>query len=1014
MTTFGAKLEHLLCSRAEIISRMHRPPPAEGNDLERLLNLPPGNNPATHAPPPNAPVWPDEQAAAFCAVAPPIETFMDVPDEIRRDQFYATCRRDDILVGAVSVVQDSGLVITILAYDQGPRRDFEGLKITGFCPLRQLPRYNTHGNALDAFQIGDKVRAFILDIHGGGRLILSMNSKMLNREIYGDLKLGIITDDDLPLYYKKLQNLDGKSYEAYLESTPQFRNPDGLQVLCARMGIPRSSACSLLFCINKIRLPKSEMACELRRTQLLNFSMKHVAQGVKYFKESRNTEALQCYNFAIEVEPTNPDAYVARGALYASIGTYTKAVEDLEKSLEIQPNHVNAKNYLGQTLVAYAGEIGRKEISKAEQLLNRALKLDPDNVEAKDALKELQTNGSLSSNKDAGLRTWSRSPSPRGSAHGSIRNAAGGTRRDPSPLSPVGSVTRPSERGGGGGYATHMERSRAALEQLVEKDRSRRAAASTKEGGGRQNHTLSDHSPPGFYSPNRSHDHRRRGGGDYSRDDSGRIIRCKDDDDMGDDSNRSDNYWKRSYDDDRHGPDNAKRSRVEAEPEYRSTRRVFTPPRNAREGEHGSLTVYDNENDLPMTSKCLQERVMQRVRVIERRHQMEDGGNPVGGADGAPANGPGVVGGGGSEKRRESSLTTDDAGPPPSDSPKGRGGDGDRSSLWRSGGNGPSGGGSSADRRSGGSFQRPEYRGSGAGGGYYGRNRPRGGAGGGSRWRGQYDDYRVRRNNWHNHRYDERRRDASGRAGSATNFERRRKRYGASGSVERSPRSSRSHSRSRSHVSKSRSRSYSRSPRSSSPSPSPIRPVNRGRVISRARIKTPPLAPLVTNFKRSESDENLAELDQFVAQLRAKRQLQQQFQQQQYMAQFQEMQGPTVNTPAVAPTAPSSQHLPSAGEYGQQHQSQASAQNNTSPLKITYRRSEVEQEENRGGGGGEHGAASQNDYNNGGGHDSPMQEDSPEPPQAQSPPPPIMENNEDYSVKGGEDDGNIPVENAAA
>lgn len=68
---------------------MHRPPPAEGNDLERLLNLPPNTNPSVQAPPPNVPVWPDEQAAAFCAVAPPIETFMDVPDEIRRDQFYA-------------------------------------------------------------------------------------------------------------------------------------------------------------------------------------------------------------------------------------------------------------------------------------------------------------------------------------------------------------------------------------------------------------------------------------------------------------------------------------------------------------------------------------------------------------------------------------------------------------------------------------------------------------------------------------------------------------------------------------------------------------------------------------------------------------------------------------------------------------------------------------------------------------------------------------------------------------
>ncbi|CAH8647048.1 unnamed protein product [Heterobilharzia americana] len=484
---------------------MHRPPPAEGNDLERLLNLPPGSNPAAQAPPPHAPVWPDEQAAAFCAVAPPIETFMDVPDEIRRDQFLPH--------------------VDAMMYWSGPRRDFEGLKVSGFCPLRQLPRYNAHGNALDAFQIGDKVRAFILDIHGGGRLILSMNSKMLNREMYGDLKLGIITDDDMPLYYKKLQNLDGKSYEAYLESTPQFRNPDGLQVLCARMGIPRSSACSLLFCINKIRLPKSEMACELRRTQLLNFSMKHVAQGVKYFKESRNTEALQCYNFAIEVEPTNPDAYVARVLFscslihvvilytqfyffiflsvqsYASIGTYTKAVEDLEKSLDIQPNHVNAKNYLGQTLVAYAGEIGRKEISKAEQLLNRALKLDPDNNEARDALKELQTNGSLSATKDTGLRSWSRTPSPRGSG----RNV--GNRREQTPLSP--GATRPTA-----GYATHMERSRAALEQLVEEDRSRRAA---KEAN-RQNHGP-EQSPPGFYSPSRSHDRRRGAGGDYSRDD---------------------------------------------------------------------------------------------------------------------------------------------------------------------------------------------------------------------------------------------------------------------------------------------------------------------------------------------------------------------------------------------------------------------------------------------------------------------------------------------------------------
>ena len=35
-----------------------------------------------------------------------------------------------MLIGSVSAIQDSGLIITLLAYDQGPRRDFDGLKLT--------------------------------------------------------------------------------------------------------------------------------------------------------------------------------------------------------------------------------------------------------------------------------------------------------------------------------------------------------------------------------------------------------------------------------------------------------------------------------------------------------------------------------------------------------------------------------------------------------------------------------------------------------------------------------------------------------------------------------------------------------------------------------------------------------------------------------------------------------------------------------------------------------------------
>lgn len=85
-TSFGAKFEHLLSSRAEIISRMHKPPPAEGNNLEELLGEEP--IPSLPVPKPNNPVWPDEDAAAFCALTPPLETFMVVPDDTRKDQFY--------------------------------------------------------------------------------------------------------------------------------------------------------------------------------------------------------------------------------------------------------------------------------------------------------------------------------------------------------------------------------------------------------------------------------------------------------------------------------------------------------------------------------------------------------------------------------------------------------------------------------------------------------------------------------------------------------------------------------------------------------------------------------------------------------------------------------------------------------------------------------------------------------------------------------------------------------------
>ncbi|VDN99199.1 unnamed protein product [Rodentolepis nana] len=864
--SFGTKFEYLLSSRAEIISRMHRPPPAEGNNLEELLGEEPV--PAIPVPKPNNPVWPDEDAAAFCALTPPLETFMVVPDETRKEQFYRTAQQDDMLIGSVTAIQDSGLVITILAYDQGPRRDFDGLRVTGFCPIRQLPKFATHGNPLDAFQIGDKVRAFILDVHHSGRLILSMNDKALNINLYGNIQLGIISDDDLPLHYRKLQNLDGKSFETCLLGNPQFKNPDGLRVLCARFDIPRSSACSLLFSNAKISLPKQEMACELRRVQLYNMSMRHVAQGVKYFKDNRNTEALQCYNFAIEVESTNADAYVARGALYASIGSYAKAIDDLEKSLSLQPNHANAKNYLGQTLLAYTIEITSTDPTRAEAMLQRALELDPTNLEAREALRQL-LNGAPSShhNYDAKLRSWSRSPqSRRGNASMEMAHRR---HDDRSPGSPSGSVKR------GGEPNSSIDRSRAVLEQLVNEDRSKRGQQQRK--GGESGDEFQSPPSRNRYCDDRHRDDNRhldKVGNDsmekgnlakivITRDRSGRVIRCEDenrwreDSDRGGDRDRSERdipqsrgrgrggsgggdreyrrfngNRERDWRDDRRRYDNEREFRDERDSrrrddlrnqeerpsspsqdrqddrnlpqsEFQYDRRVYTPPKDAVEVENGVLTKYVNKSDLPLTSKTLQDRVQQRLKDIERRHRSESGGD--------------------------------------GDGWRGRGGfRGDRGGRGRPGG--PRGGRGS---------WRGSWRGDDNGGDWRGSRR------GG--WQGNRD------------RYGGDRRSAGGGGDGGPDEPRRRRRYDRSGSNTRSrskspvAKRSRRTRDSRSPPSRSRSGSYSRSP-SRSPSPYP-----RKR-ISHARIKTPPLAPL-TNKRHSDSEDHMAEVEQFVAQLQAKRQM---------------------------------------------------------------------------------------------------------------------------------------------
>lgn len=120
-----------------------------------------------------------------------------------------------------------------------------------------------------------------------------------------------------------------------------------------------------------------------------------VVEGIEHFKEGRHSEAFQCLNKALNIDPRNVEGLVARGALYANNGSFKKAVEDFETALKINSNHANARKYMGETLVAlgrsYEEENKFEEAKKAYQ---DCLAIIPHHEEAQSSLNFLWSRGS--------------------------------------------------------------------------------------------------------------------------------------------------------------------------------------------------------------------------------------------------------------------------------------------------------------------------------------------------------------------------------------------------------------------------------------------------------------------------------------------------------------------------------------------------------------------------------------------------------------------------------------------
>ncbi|EDV43010.2 uncharacterized protein Dana_GF18266, isoform B [Drosophila ananassae] len=241
-----------------------------------------------------------------------------------------------------------------------------------------------------AFTVNEIVRCEICNISAETERVTLNMLGMYNKS--PDLKLGLCSPEDLPKYYKKIHNLEHPSpvhYEDQLTAALEFQNPN-YDALFQMNGLQPNENLTLMSHL-KAGFPDAEYATELRQKQASQWAFRSVADGIEHFKNGQQVEAFQCLNKALNIDPRNVEGLVARGALYANRGSFLKGLQDFEKALNLNKYHVNARKYMGETLVALGRSYEEENrIPEAVKAYSDCLNLLPQHEEARQSLDVLQ------------------------------------------------------------------------------------------------------------------------------------------------------------------------------------------------------------------------------------------------------------------------------------------------------------------------------------------------------------------------------------------------------------------------------------------------------------------------------------------------------------------------------------------------------------------------------------------------------------------------------------------------
>ena len=100
-------------------------------------------------------------------------------------------------------------------------------------------------------------------------------------------------------------------------------------------------------------------------------------EGNILYKKGKYKEALEYFDKALEIDPTNVNVLISKGTVFLNQNKYTNSLECFDKALEIDPYYVYALNNKGNVLY----NLGKYQ--EAIEWYDKALKVDPTLIVAK-------------------------------------------------------------------------------------------------------------------------------------------------------------------------------------------------------------------------------------------------------------------------------------------------------------------------------------------------------------------------------------------------------------------------------------------------------------------------------------------------------------------------------------------------------------------------------------------------------------------------------------------------------